>query len=219
MSTSFAERAALVDLIHKHIQAGLDWSWKYDPALEINYTENEIAEYQYNRARAEAWLYRTGYALVGGLDAIGENPRDVIRLLTLITYGKYKKVRSLWPELHAWLENLALRLGHDTGEGLAGVAADNRVSPSSATGAGDGSPREAQPNSSELTKVEKAMQIYLRDTNQSEREIARQVGCHPSLLSRSKRFQSLKEMYEREYRNKIPRGSKTMEGGMEAEDS
>jgi hypothetical protein len=75
-----------------------------------------------------------------------------------------------------------------------------------------------QPNNSELTKVEKAIQIYLRDTNQSDSEIAREVGCHPSLLSRNKRFQKVKSEYERAYRDRIPRGSKTRDGAMEAED-
>jgi hypothetical protein len=108
-----SDSAALLDLIHESIEAGrynLDWNWQHDPALEINYTEAEIAEYYRNRVRAEAWLFRTWQALAGGLDAIGKNPRDVTRLLRLIGYGKYKEVRSSWPELQAWLESLALQL-------------------------------------------------------------------------------------------------------------
>jgi hypothetical protein len=64
-----------------------------------------------------------------------------------------------------------------------------------------------------LTAVERAMQIFLRDPNQSIRGIARQVGCDPALLFRDERFTRLREAYK----GKVPKGSKPKDGPLEAE--
>ncbi len=66
----------------------------------------------------------------------------------------------------------------------------------------------------QLTAVERAMQIFLRDSNQSVRSIARQVGCDPSLLYRSESFKRLREAYA----GRIPKGTKSKDGALEAED-
>jgi hypothetical protein len=73
--------------------------------------------------------------------------------------------------------------------------------------------KEPEPEDPKLTAVERAMQIYARDPNQSLRAVARQVGCDPSLLSRDARFKRLRESYVAN----IPRGSKSKEGTVEAE--
>lgn len=65
----------------------------------------------------------------------------------------------------------------------------------------------------ELTAVERAIQIYLRDPNQSLRTVAQQAGCNVSLLSRDDRIKRLREAHA----GTVPRGSKS-EDGVEAED-
>lgn len=64
-----------------------------------------------------------------------------------------------------------------------------------------------------LTAVERALVIYTRDPNQSIRAIARQAGCHPSLLSRDERFQRLRQAHV----GNVPRGRKPKGGDIEAE--
>ena len=71
----------------------------------------------------------------------------------------------------------------------------------------------APTDSVELTKVERAIQFYLRDPNQSVREVARKVPCDPSLLYRDERFNRLREAHQ----GKLPKGSKSGEGDLEAE--
>ncbi len=64
-----------------------------------------------------------------------------------------------------------------------------------------------------LTAVERAMQIFLRDTRQTKVEIARQAGCHPSVLSREGPFTRLWDAHH----GTVPKGSKAKDGTMEAE--
>jgi hypothetical protein len=71
----------------------------------------------------------------------------------------------------------------------------------------------ADSSAEKLTAVERAVQIFLRDTNQSKREVARKAGCNPSLLSRDGRFKQLWEAYNRS----LPKGSKSKDGTIEAE--
>lgn len=66
----------------------------------------------------------------------------------------------------------------------------------------------------ELTAVEKAMVIFTRDPNQSLREVARQVPCDPSLLSRDGRFKRLQQAHA----GSVPKGSKSKDRDLEAED-
>ena len=58
------------------------------------------------------------------------------------------------------------------------------------------------------------MQIYARDPNQSVAEVARLAGCDRSLLYRDKRFKRFREACA----GSIPKGSKSKEGIMEAEE-
>ncbi len=101
----------------------------------------------------------------------------------------------------------------------AGQAADG----SSGTTAGDSGAKTPAdqagpaPGSSpvaQLTAVERAMLIYSRDPNQSLREVARKVPCDPSLLSRDPKFKRLREAHQ----GSVPKGSKSKEGTVEAED-
>jgi hypothetical protein len=69
------------------------------------------------------------------------------------------------------------------------------------------------PERVELTAAERAMVVYLRDPNQSIREIAHQVGCDPSLLYRDERLKRLREAHK----GKVPKGTKSKEGDLEAE--
>jgi hypothetical protein len=57
-----------------------------------------------------------------------------------------------------------------------------------------------------LTKVEEAMQVYMRDPNQSNRKVAGIVGCSPSLLSNDPRYRRLREAYQGD---QPPKGSKS----------
>jgi hypothetical protein len=52
-----------------------------------------------------------------------------------------------------------------------------------------------------LTKIERAMQIYLRDPGQSLRDVARQVPCAPSLLYGSKAMRRLRQAHVRDRRS------------------
>lgn len=52
-----------------------------------------------------------------------------------------------------------------------------------------------------LTKIETAIQLYLRDPGQSMCALARKVPCSPSLLSRSKDFRRLRAAHVREQRH------------------
>jgi hypothetical protein len=72
---------------------------------------------------------------------------------------------------------------------------------------------QKQTPETELTAVERAMQIYLRDPNQSLREVARKARCDPGQLSRDPRFRRLREAHA----GTIPKGSKSKQGDMEAE--
>lgn len=73
-------------------------------------------------------------------------------------------------------------------------------------------PVEATPV--QLTAVERALILYTRNPSQSLRKLAREVGCDVSLLSRDERIQRLRDAYG----GKIPRGSKSKEGDLEAWD-
>jgi hypothetical protein len=64
-----------------------------------------------------------------------------------------------------------------------------------------------------LTACERAMQIFLKNPNQSTREVARKAGCDHSLLSRDDKFQRLREACGA----KLPKGTKSKEGRLEAE--
>jgi hypothetical protein len=64
-----------------------------------------------------------------------------------------------------------------------------------------------------LSAVERAIQIFLRDTSQSVREIARKVGCNHALLSRNEKFRRLRQAYQ----GSPPRGTKSRDGNLEAE--
>jgi hypothetical protein len=77
-------------------------------------------------------------------------------------------------------------------------------------GAGQDQPREPPVR---LTAVERAIQIYLRDPNQSVRAVAREAGCDPSLLYRDERFRRLRKAHA----GTLPRGSKAKDGSLEAE--
>jgi hypothetical protein len=68
--------------------------------------------------------------------------------------------------------------------------------------------------SDSLTAEERCIQIYLRDPNQSLRKIARLARCDPSIPSRSDKLRRLREAHA----GKLPRGRKTKEGDLEAED-
>jgi len=72
---------------------------------------------------------------------------------------------------------------------------------------------QEEPEGTELTKAEKAMQIYLRDPNQSLREVAGKVPCDPALLSRDPRFKRLRQAHQ----GKLPKGSKSKDGKLEAD--
>ena len=65
-----------------------------------------------------------------------------------------------------------------------------------------------------LTKTEQAMMIYLRDPNQSDSDVAKQVPCHPSLLSHSEQYRKLRSAHA----GSILKGSKPAEGNIEAAD-
>jgi hypothetical protein len=65
-----------------------------------------------------------------------------------------------------------------------------------------------------LTAVERALVFFLRDPNQSVRAVARQVGCDPALLYRDQRFCRLREALK----GKLPRGSRSKEGHLEAQE-
>jgi hypothetical protein len=64
-----------------------------------------------------------------------------------------------------------------------------------------------------LTAGKRAILVFLSDPNQSKREAARKVGCHPSLLSRDKQFMR----FWKAHIGKVPKGSKAKDGTMEAE--
>lgn len=66
----------------------------------------------------------------------------------------------------------------------------------------------------ELTAVERAIAVYLRDPNLSVIEVARLAGCDRSLLYRDARFKRLRQAH----RGTLPKGSKSNEGDLEAED-
>lgn len=63
----------------------------------------------------------------------------------------------------------------------------------------DPPPRPAAPPSPDagepLTKIERAIQLYLREPGQSLRKVASQVPCAPSLLARSKEFRRLRRAH------------------------
>lgn len=65
-----------------------------------------------------------------------------------------------------------------------------------------------------LTPVDRAMILFTRDPNQSVRTIAKQAGCHHSVLSRSQQFRDLRNAHARHLRH----GSKSADGRLEAED-
>jgi hypothetical protein len=66
-----------------------------------------------------------------------------------------------------------------------------------------------------MTTEEIAIAFFLRDTNQSIREIARQAGCsHVFLLKKCPNFMSLRETYA----GSIPKGQKMKDGTVEAEE-
>jgi hypothetical protein len=71
----------------------------------------------------------------------------------------------------------------------------------------------AEPPAAKLTAVEEAIALFLRDPDLSVSEIARQVGCNRSMLYRDERFKRLRETY----RGRLPKGSKSKEGHLEAE--
>ncbi len=108
-----------------------------------------------------------------------------------------------------WLKAAVLEEGSRCRDGAASEAPPSAGPPSSATGA---APPPDVP-AVQLTAVERAMQIFARDPNQSVGEIARQVGCDRSLLYRDPRFKRLREAY----RGTLPKGSKSRDGELEAE--
>ena len=59
-----------------------------------------------------------------------------------------------------------------------------------------------------LTKIERAIQLYLREPGQSLREVAGKVPCAPSLLARSKEFRRLRQAHVRT----LPRRGTKYEG-------
>jgi hypothetical protein len=65
----------------------------------------------------------------------------------------------------------------------------------------------------ELTAVDRAMIIFAKDPNQTIREVARKVGCHPSLLSRNEKFQNLRSAYM----GTLPIGTKSKDRNLEAQ--
>jgi hypothetical protein len=65
-----------------------------------------------------------------------------------------------------------------------------------------------------LTKVEQAIQIFLRDPNQSIRAVAQKVPCAPSLLFKSDKFGRVVCTFK----GSLPKGSKSVDGTLEAED-
>jgi hypothetical protein len=66
----------------------------------------------------------------------------------------------------------------------------------------------------ELTAEERCIQIYLRDPNQSLRQIARQAGCDASIPVRSEKLKRLRAANA----GTIPKGSKTKAGDLEVEE-
>jgi hypothetical protein len=64
-----------------------------------------------------------------------------------------------------------------------------------------------------LTAVERAMMIYTRDSNRSIADIAREVRCDRSLLYKDERFKRLRQAHK----GRPPKGSKSKEGHIEAE--
>lgn len=74
---------------------------------------------------------------------------------------------------------------------------------------------EDVPLSTPLSAVEQAIAIFLRDPNQSQRSIARQVGCSASSLSESKVFRRLRQAFAGQ---KPRRGRRFTDGRIEADD-
>jgi hypothetical protein len=66
----------------------------------------------------------------------------------------------------------------------------------------------------ELSAEEQAVVLFTRDPNQSDRSIAKQIGCSPSVLSRSERYQALKQAHA----GNLPKGKKSKAGDLEAWD-
>jgi hypothetical protein len=64
-----------------------------------------------------------------------------------------------------------------------------------------------------LTAEERCIAIFLRDPNKSNRQIAKEAGCSPSILSRPK-LKALRQMHAGQLR----KGEKTKAGDVEAED-
>jgi hypothetical protein len=65
-----------------------------------------------------------------------------------------------------------------------------------------------------VTAEDLCVEFFLRDPNQSLREIARQAGCDPSIPARSERLKRLRQTYA----GRLPRGSKSKDGSLEAEE-
>jgi hypothetical protein len=65
----------------------------------------------------------------------------------------------------------------------------------------------------ELTAVERAMMIFIRDPSRSITDLAREVGCDRSLLYKDERFKRLRQAHQ----GKPPKGNKSKEGDIEAE--
>src|SRR5262249_51117804 len=120
------------------------------------------------------------------------------------------KKRKKWLEgiKKKWREQVAARIG--TGEKMSANQRCKLFNTMLKKAWKDGArgPDEPEPT---LTAVEQAIQIYLRDPNQSDRQIAKSVGCSHSVLSRSQDFQRLKGAYQ----GKPIKGSKSKEGFVE----
>jgi hypothetical protein len=95
----------------------------------------------------------------------------------------------------------------------AGVPAGASTAPVVATG--PATPPEAQREraAAELTAVEHAMIIFTRDPTRSLTDIADEAGCDRSLFYKDERLIRLREAHQ----GKVPRGSKSKEGEIEAE--
>ena len=88
-------------------------------------------------------------------------------------------------------------------QGVKIVLEDRPATPAPAPVADDG-----------LTAIERSIAIFLRDPNQSIRAIAKKAGCSHSVLSESEQFRRLRAVFT----GNLPRGSKSKDGGIDADD-
>lgn len=106
------------------------------------------------------------------------------------------------------------RLQNREGKADALLALDSLIMPETPATAPPVAGADASNDNTHLTKIEKAMQIYLRDPNQPDREVARQVPCAPSYLSQNEQYQRLKASNH----GILPRGRKSKDGRLESDE-